>query len=72
MTNASSDIDASVTKLSSNDEDIKVSNDDDIELAKKDEDVVSFVPRTKPFIVLVATCAALGGLIFGKFASSLL
>jgi len=70
MTNASSDIDASVTKLSSNDEDIKVSNDDDIELAKKDEDVVSFVPRTKPFIVLVATCAALGGLIFGKFASS--
>lgn len=38
----------------------------DIELAKKNEDgALTSSPRTKPFIVLVACCAALGGLIFG-------
>jgi SP family sugar:H+ symporter-like MFS transporter len=40
-----------------------VGNDSDLELAKdKDKD---HGLRTKPFIILVACCAALGGLIFG-------
>jgi len=40
----------------------------DVELANEDEDMKSIPtesPKTKPFIVLVACCAALGGLIFG-------
>lgn len=45
--------------------DSTTSHEKDVEIAKKvDPDVVS-IPRTKPFIVLVACCAALGGLIFG-------
>jgi SP family sugar:H+ symporter-like MFS transporter len=42
------------------------SNDSDVELAKDKKDQEATTPlKTKPFIVLVACCAALGGLIFG-------
>ncbi len=53
--------------MNSNAELYSGSNDSDLELAKdKDKDHAGAIPlRTKPFIVLVASCAALGGLIFG-------
>jgi SP family sugar:H+ symporter-like MFS transporter len=41
------------------------SNDSDLELAKHKDHEEPMALRTKPFIVLVASCAALGGLIFG-------
>jgi sugar porter (SP) family MFS transporter len=50
-------------KSSSSQQDTSTS---DVEVAKTTEDgALTSIPRTKPFIVLVASCAALGGLIFG-------
>jgi sugar porter (SP) family MFS transporter len=52
------------TDTSSN-EDREEVNDIELAPGKKGEEFVTVSPRTKPFVVMVASCAALGGLIFG-------
>jgi sugar porter (SP) family MFS transporter len=55
------------TPISNGEQEIANSeNNSDVEAgAKGKSGLVTASPRTKPFIVLVASCAALGGLIFG-------
>lgn len=43
----------------------KVLDDVDLEQQGKDLDSEVISPKTKPFVILIACCAALGGLIFG-------
>jgi SP family sugar:H+ symporter-like MFS transporter len=54
------------TQISSSEEIAKSENNSDVEAGVKGKSgLVTASPRTKPFIVVVACCAALGGLIFG-------
>jgi sugar porter (SP) family MFS transporter len=55
------------TQIASSEEITSSENNSDVEAGavKGKSGLVTAFPRTKPFIVVVASCAALGGLIFG-------